>query len=66
MYFPAIIAYIIAISVDEILKVVVPHAAIKYLFNFILLVTIKNDQWWRGVMTLVWNGVWEHYRQLDD
>jgi hypothetical protein len=46
IYLPAVIACIIALSLDEVLEVVVPHAAIKDLLNLILLIAINNYGWW--------------------
>jgi hypothetical protein len=52
-------AHIIFLPLNEILELVVPHAAIEYLFDFILLVTINNHRWWRRVMSMAWNRVRE-------
>jgi hypothetical protein len=43
LYFPAIMACIMTLPLDEILKTVVPHVAIKYFLDFILIV--NNSQW---------------------
>jgi hypothetical protein len=59
VYFPAIMAHIIAIPLDEILETVVPHVAIRNFLDFILLVTIDNCQWWWRVVSTAWNGVKE-------
>jgi hypothetical protein len=59
VYFPAIIAGIVALPLDEVFKVVVPHAAIKYLLDFILLAAINNHRWWWRVVLTAWNGVRE-------
>jgi hypothetical protein len=59
VYFPSIMAYIIALSLDEILESVVPYTATRYLFGFVLLVTLNNCQWWRKVMSIACNRVKE-------
>jgi hypothetical protein len=45
IYLPAVMTCIIALPLDEILKSVVPHAAIKDFLYLILLVAV--DKWWR-------------------
>jgi hypothetical protein len=66
VYFPAIMAHIIALPLDKILKTVVSHVAIKYLLDFILLVTVNDSGWQWRVMLTSWTGVGECYGQLDN
>jgi hypothetical protein len=60
MYLLLIMAHIMALPLDEIFKVIIPHMAIQYLFDFILLIAIDSHRWWGRVMSSAWNGVWEH------
>jgi hypothetical protein len=57
---------IIAFSLDEVFKVVVPYVAIQDLLDLVLLSTINDSGWWWRVISTTWNGVRERYRQLDD
>jgi hypothetical protein len=60
MYLPAVITCVITFPLDEILEMVIPHATIKDLFNFIFILAI-NDSWgWGRGMSMTWNGVREH------
>jgi hypothetical protein len=59
MYLPAVITHIIAFPLDEILKAVIPHAAIKDLLDFIFILAVNDSQGWRRGMLMTWNGVME-------
>jgi hypothetical protein len=52
MYLLAVMTCVIALPLDEILKVVVPHAAIQNLLNLILLSTVDDRGWWWRVMSV--------------
>jgi hypothetical protein len=42
MYLPAVITHVIALPLDEILKVIIPHVTIKDLLNLILSLSVNN------------------------
>jgi hypothetical protein len=65
MYFPAVMTHIVAIPLDEVFEAVVPYMAIQDLLNLVLLIAVDNSGWWGRVMLMTWNGVREHYKQLD-
>jgi hypothetical protein len=44
MYLLAILTHIIALSLDEILKRVIPHMDIQYIFDFTLLIAVNNHR----------------------
>jgi hypothetical protein len=65
MDFPAVIAIVVTLPLDQILKSIVPHSTVKELFDCVLFLTI-NECWWRwGHQSTTWNGVWQGSRQLD-
>jgi hypothetical protein len=57
MYLPAVITCVIAFPLDEILEVVISHATIKDLLNFIFVLAINNHQGRRRGMSMTWNWV---------
>jgi hypothetical protein len=66
MDFPAVIAVIVTLPLDQILKSIVPHLTVKELFDCVLVLAI-NECWWRwGGRSATWNGVWKGGGQLDD
>jgi hypothetical protein len=65
MDFPAVIAVIITLPLDQILKSIVPHSTVKDFFDCVLFLPI-NERWWRwGGRPTFCNGVWQGGRQLD-
>jgi hypothetical protein len=50
VYLPAVMIYIVALPLDEVLESVTSHMAIKDLLNLILLVAVNNSGWWWRVM----------------
>jgi hypothetical protein len=59
MDFPAVIAVVITLPLDQILKSIVPHSTVKDFFDCVLFLTI-NECWWRwGSQSMTWNGVWQ-------
>jgi hypothetical protein len=44
----------------EILEMVIPHATMKDLFNFIFILAIKDSWGWGRGMSMTCNGVREH------
>jgi hypothetical protein len=59
MYFPAVIAVVVTLLFDQILKSIVPHSTVKELFNCVIVFAI-DERWWRwGGRSATWNGVWK-------
>jgi hypothetical protein len=65
MYLLTVMTRIIALSLDEVLKVVVPHVTIEDVLNLIFILTIDDSHGWRRVMLVTWNRVRECYGQLE-
>jgi ABC-type uncharacterized transport system permease subunit len=50
--FPAVIAIVITLPLDQILKSIVPHSIVQDLLNYVLVLAI-NEHWWQwGVMSM--------------
>jgi hypothetical protein len=65
MDFPAVIAVVVTLPLDQILESIVPHSTVKDFFDCVLFLTI-NERWWRwGGRSTTWNGVWQGGQQLD-
>jgi hypothetical protein len=60
VYLPAVMTFIVALPLDGVLELVIPHTSIKNLLNLILLVAIDDSGCWWRVMLTTWNGVREH------
>jgi hypothetical protein len=59
MDFPAVIAVVITLPLDQILKSIVPHSTVKDFFDCVLFLPI-NECWWRwGGRSTSCNGVWQ-------
>jgi hypothetical protein len=65
MDFPAVIAVVVTLPLDQILKSIVPHSTVKDFFNCVLFLTINEHWWWWGGRSTTWNEVWQGGRQLD-
>jgi hypothetical protein len=48
MYFPTVIAVVVTLPLDQILELIVPHSAVKELFNCVFVLTIDECWWWWG------------------
>jgi hypothetical protein len=47
MHMPAIVTIIISLPLDQILKVIVSHSAVRDIFDLIFVFPINKCQWWR-------------------
>ena len=46
--FPTVVFVVVAFPLDQVLKLLLEHPAIKYSFNFIVFLSINQDRiWWR-------------------
>jgi hypothetical protein len=65
MPLPLVITLIIALPLDQVLQVVVPHLAIQYHLTLILLLTTDERCGWGWHRLLSRDGIRECGRQLD-
>jgi hypothetical protein len=60
MDFPAVIAVIVTLPLDQILESIVPHSTAKDFFECVLFFLTINEHWWQwGGWLMTWNGVWQ-------
>src|SRR6267154_5125632 len=46
--FPTVVFVVVAFPLDQVLKLLPEHPAIKYSFNFVVFLSINQDRiWWR-------------------
>jgi hypothetical protein len=65
-----IVTVVIALSLDQILKVIISHWTVEDRFDLIFIFTVDECQWWgRGGLTSwdrVWKRVWESDEEFDN
>jgi hypothetical protein len=59
MDFPTVIAVVITLPLDQILKSIVPHSTVKDFFDCVLFLPINQCWWWWGGRSMTWNGIWQ-------
>jgi hypothetical protein len=77
MYLPDVVTCAVTFPLDEILEAVIPHETIQDLYTFckwkcynyncfIFILAVNNSQRWGSGLLMTWNGVREHWGQLDN
>jgi hypothetical protein len=65
MHLPLVITLVITLPLDQVLQAVVPHSAIQYRLDLILLLTIDESCGWGWHRSSARDGIRERRRQLD-
>jgi hypothetical protein len=65
MHLPLVITLVITLPFDQVLQAVVPHSAIQYRLDLILLLTIDKSCGWGWCRLLARDEIRERGRQLD-
>jgi hypothetical protein len=66
MDFPAVIAIIVTLPLDQILELIVPHLTVQDLLDYVLVLAIDECKWWWGGGSTTWNGVGKGGGQLEN
>jgi hypothetical protein len=66
MLLPLIMTLVIALPFDQVLQAVVTHAAVQYLLDLILFLTIDEGWGWWWRRSSARDGIWMCKEQLDN
>src|SRR3979490_3241784 len=66
MYYPGVVADVIALLFDQVLQAIPAHARVQYGLYFVFLFAFHKDWWGRGFRTSADDRVGDSQSELDD
>jgi hypothetical protein len=65
MHLPLIVTLVITLELEQVLQLVVTHAAVQDSLDLILFLTIDESCGWEWCRSSAKDGIRRHWRQLD-